>query len=1003
MLFSGGLIWLINLKGQLSKKTEQQSILLDNMEFQVWYLKEADCYGEVNKAHAEFLGYRKDEISNQTLDKFLSAKEAAECIETNAEAFRERKEVQTEEWAENAQGEKRLLKITKTPKLNEKGETEYVISTARDITQQSKNRRLVEENKNKFETIFEQDKTMKLIIDPNNGRIVDANQAAEDFYGYSQQEITTKKIQEINQSTREDILAKMQEAKEETKNFFSFRHQTADGELKYVEVYSNPIIISEKRLLISSIHDITEKVESKEMLKESEEKFRQLAENIEEAFWMRTDDEVLYVSPAFEKNWGIERERLYEDPSSFLDYIHPDDEEYVIDELQSDAHHLSLEYRIVQADGEVRWVQDKSFPVSDKDGVSNRRVGVAEDITARKEAEKELLKTKQLYNNVINTQQEMICRFKPDTRLTFVNQAYCDYFDKSEEELLGSKYLELIPEENHEFILNKLEEIAEKKETVTYQHQVKATNGSLKWQEWTDYPIFNDEDRLIAYQSIGRDITERKERERALKEAKREAEAANQAKSEFLANMSHEIRTPLNAVIGFSELLEDMVEEREQENYLKSIKVAGENLLTLINDILDLSKIEAGELEIGYDYFDVGQLLREMKELFSQKVEEEGLNLILEIDSELPLIRLDEVRIRQILLNLIGNAVKFTDKGYIKVNLSFEKLEEGLDLFLRVEDTGIGIAKEEQEEIFNSFQQQKETVNEQYEGTGLGLAITKRLTQMMEGKIHLESEVGEGSKFELQFSGVEYKEKEEIDLITGDLAIEHNIYFEEAKVLVVDDIKSNLNLMEAILDEVSLAAVTVDSSKEAVEILGEEEFDLILLDLKMPKLSGYQILAESKQSSKNNETPVLALTASATTEEIAKIKESSFSDFMVKPLKKEDFIELLTTYLPYGVEEITNDDSTAEEIELKEDKVAELITKLEELKPQYKRLTKAFVVNEGEDFAQELLSIAEDYEYYRLINYAEQLQKFTSEFELLKAEDHLYEFEALLSDLKQEL
>ena len=121
MLFSGGLIWLINLKGQLSKKTEQQSILLDNMEFQVWYLKEADCYGEVNKAHAEFLGYRKDEISNQTLDKFLSAKEAAECIETNAEAFRERKEVQTEEWAENAQGEKRLLKITKTPKLNEKG------------------------------------------------------------------------------------------------------------------------------------------------------------------------------------------------------------------------------------------------------------------------------------------------------------------------------------------------------------------------------------------------------------------------------------------------------------------------------------------------------------------------------------------------------------------------------------------------------------------------------------------------------------------------------------------------------------------------------------------------------------------------------------------------------------------------------------------------------------------------------------------------------------------
>ena len=251
----------------------------------------------------------------------------------------------------------------------------------------------LKENKEKFETIFNQDKTIKLIIDPTTGQIVDANPAAQDFYGYSYQQLTTKKIQEINQLSQAEVEAEMKRAKEQEQDFFDFRHQIASGEIKHVEVYSNPIKINGEKLLISSIHDITE----------------------------------------------------------------------------------------------------------------------------RKKAQQKLKETKQLYNNVINTQQEMICRFKPDTTLIFVNQAYCNYFAKSEAELLGTKFLEFVPPEEQTKILNHLDSLAEGGEAVTYEHQVRTPQGQKAWQRWTDYPIFNDAGEIIEYQSIGIDITERKQRERQLK------------------------------------------------------------------------------------------------------------------------------------------------------------------------------------------------------------------------------------------------------------------------------------------------------------------------------------------------------------------------------------------------------------------------------------------------------------------------------------------------------
>jgi len=249
-------------------------------------------------------------------------------------------------------------------------------------------------------------------------------------------------------------------------------------------------------------------------------------------------------------------------------------------------------------------------------------------------------------------------------------------------------------------------------------------------------------------------------REKALKQAKEVAEAANRAKSEFLANMSHEIRTPLNAIIGFSELLSSLITEKKHKSYLSSIQIAGKTLLTLINDILDLSKIEAERLSIQSEPINPILILTELEQIFAVKIAEKRLEFIVDIDKDLPpTLVLDQTRLRQVLFNLLGNAIKFTEQGYIKLSAHKKRSQENdsrkVDLIIAVADTGIGIPEDQQDIIFESFQQQDGQSTRKYGGTGLGLAITKRLVEMMNGQISVRSQEDQGSEFEITLRDVE--------------------------------------------------------------------------------------------------------------------------------------------------------------------------------------------------------------------------------------------------------
>ena len=382
-----------------------------------------------------------------------------------------------------------------------------------------------------------------------------------------------------------------------------------------------------------------------------------------------------------------------------------------------------------------------------------------------------------------------------------------------------------------------------------------------------------------------------------LKFAKLEVDKANESKNEFLANISHEIRTPLNAIIGFSELLKNDIEDEKHKNYIETINVSGNSLLTIINDILDLSKIEAGKIEINYKPMKFSSIFKEIEGIFRQKLNSNNIEFVLDIQEGFAdNVLLDEVRIRQILLNLVGNAVKFTEKGYVKVSLKSSSVyndSSSLHIRISVEDSGIGIPENEKESIFEAFKQVSGQSTEKFGGTGLGLFITKKLTETMNGKISVESEVGKGSIFQVDFYNVQISATEVLSEDTT-LPYIHRFKFSNEKVLVVDDIETNRFLLKELLSSVGVNVITAENGYEAIKKCEVEKPDLIIMDLIMPVMDGFKASSRLKSDTKLSSIPIIALSASNGQDILS---DSNFDEYLMKPVNNEILLKTISKYI----------------------------------------------------------------------------------------------------------
>ena len=495
----------------------------------------------------------------------------------------------------------------------------------------------------------------------------------------------------------------------------------------------------------------------------------------------------------------------------------------------------------------------------------------------------------------------------------------------------------------------------------------------------------------------------------ALETATEKAQAASRTKSEFLANMSHEIRTPMNAILGFSELLQNLVSDDLAQSYLRAIQTNGRTLLTLINDILDLSKVEAGKLKLNYESVNLPSLLRDIQQMFLQRAREKGLFLDLQIDDSVPVkIYIDEVRLRQICVNVVGNAIKFTEKGSVTIHVHSRinpSVQNHAYLEIAVSDTGIGISARDQILIFDAFRQSQGQSNRKYGGTGLGLTISRRLTQMMGGIVEVTSELEHGSTFTLIFPEIAITQTQTISPIST--LKNHDLsQFPALKILIVDDVQSNRDLLSAYFNSTPHQVMMADNGVIALKLAIEHHPDLILLDLVMPQMDGQTVLQALKHNPSTADICVIMVTASIQEQDFEELQPLA-QGFLRKPVSPHDLFSELQRLFPYQLLVESNPNSPLQITEqvmslsaLK--KLPELIKLLQQEETSvWKTLHQTLLIDQLRVFALKLQALAEQYECYHLAEYANTLKNQIDTFDLAHLANTVANFPAISKKLQK--
>ena len=719
------------------------------------------------------------------------------------------------------------------------------------------------------------------------GIIKTFNKAAESMFGWQAAEIIGQNINILMPEpfrSQHDGYIQRYLATGEAKIIGVGREMAAvrkDGSSLPIRLAIGKVERPDEVLFVGFATDISERIQMEQALRESETQFRSLIANIPGVSFRCLIDEdwtMLFISDAIESLSGWTAADLMTGRISYAQLIHPDDRGIVSNlvnsAMEKDRSYV-MEYRICCRDGSLRWVSESASGVCNDEGSIVWIDGVIVDTTAFKLKGAEFECMAKAVDSMLLVQELDV-----QGRIRAINDNFIKLLGyDSAEPLLGRVHTDLYqPGFLAHHSLETTWDALRQGRMVSADCQMQGKEGRELWLKvwYTPFGAIDGRpEKIIAFAT---DLTERHMMERELRQAKERAEQATEAKSSFLANMSHEIRTPMNAILGFTDLLLTMAPSAEQSHYLSVIRQSGRNLLGLINDILDTAKLEKGAMELECIDFSLRQLCRQLMTTLSLSAQAKGLNLTLDYPDALPdFFKGDALRIQQIVINLLGNAIKFTEAGSVTLRVR----QNGEWIELAVIDTGIGIDPSRLPHIFDPFAQSDASMTRRYGGTGLGTTIARQLSSLMGGSVSVESQLGVGSIFKVVLPLAAGEDVAALD----DMRL---LELPPLRILVADDVAQNLELLHIVLTRQGHQVTLASNGEEAVSLALQQDFDVILMDVQMPVLNGLQAtrrIRESEACSQSLRRPIIALTASVMQQDHHAALAAGMDGFALKPLE----------------------------------------------------------------------------------------------------------------------
>ncbi len=934
------------------------------------------------------------------------------------------------------------VSLSVSPVKDETARTCGAVAVVHDMTEQRRADRACRTTAEQFRALFDHSLDCIYIHD-FEGNFLDANPATLKLLGYDRADVLTLNLRDL---IGDEQMARVLRALAELettgthKDKAEFKIRCKSGAIAEIETQATVIPFERNmRAILGVARDITGRKQAEDALRESEERFRLMADSCPAMIWL-TDAAggVRFVNRTYREYFNIAFDQV--EGSNWQPLIHPDDApDYLSKFDYAVKQHLPFreETCVRRGDGVWRRVDVRAEPRWSTNGEFQGHAGICEDITERKQAEAALRENEEKFRQVAENIHEVFWMMNAaGTEVLYISPAYEQIWGRTCEELYRdpmSWLLAIHPEDREQAHTVFARQLGG--EDVPSEYRIRNAAGDERWIRDRAFPVRDPSGEMIRVVGIAEDITERKQVETAIEKAKVAAEAASRAKSEFLANMSHEIRTPMNGVIGMTGLLLESDLSPQQREYAEMVRSSGESLLRVINDILDFSKIEAHKLELEIADFDLRAALEDATGLLWAQAQEKALDLACLVAPGVPLrLRGDSGRVRQVLLNLIGNAVKFTARGEVVVRAELDREDDRYALVrFSVEDTGLGIPPEHQREIFSPFTQVDGTMTRRYGGTGLGLAISSQLVELLGGEIGVISHPGQGSTFwftavfekqagvasmveEVQpnfeqarvlIAALDDSERAETAALLNRLACRPSLAANaedamamlhaaariadpfrmalidldlfgardlcrrihsdselpgiailrltsdprwrdakwcahgfaarigkpvqesqlresvfalltrkreanpglkgrsavkrRARILVAEDNITSQHVAVAILEKLGYRADAVANGKEAIASLQTIPYDLVLMDCQMPEMDGYEAAAhvrDPQSGVRNPKIPIIALTAHAMKGDREKCVEAGMDDYISKPFNPAPFAEMIEKWLP---------------------------------------------------------------------------------------------------------